>query len=394
MVGGRIPVNIGAVSEVRICELLGTGGFGSAWRVSDAASGTEYMLKVIQGIRPGSVLAERVRLEASVRIPSEYIVPVHGLCEWDPSTFMILFDYVKAVSLDKLLEAHRLTDEQKRGIFVQTLQGVADAHRSNIIHRDLKPANILVCPDGRVKIIDFGISKFKDKGLTLSGEFFGTPLYMAPELVLLGAYCADARADIYSLGHILYELTTGRHFWFEQGWRSLEDFARYLAQVPPPREAIDLDGFHCGFLPGADALLPGMVKVLADERTSTVDEMLSAIGVSPYLPPMPSDLNLRRPLLIVESGTNTGARTLVSLEDGECCTLGRTDFAGADKTISRQHLTMLRRGEQYYVQDVSRNGTLVAGVALEKDGPYVAIKHGDRVKVGDIFLRFAFLKDE
>lgn len=105
---------------------------------------TIYVLKVIQYIPSGSLLAERVRLEAEVSIPSQYIIPVVGLRQWNSTTFLLLFEYFPGYSLDRFLTYNTLSSSQKRHIFYQILLGVADAHRCNIIHRDLKPANILL----------------------------------------------------------------------------------------------------------------------------------------------------------------------------------------------------------------------------------------------------------
>ncbi len=311
MVGGRIPINIGSVKEVELQELLGSGGFGSAWKVIDHSTGNLYVLKIIQGIIPGSVEAERVRAEASVSIPSEHIVKVIGLCEWDASTFGILFDYFPCKTLDDLLSSSKLSSDQKKSIFKQILVGVADAHRCNIIHRDLKPDNILVGDDGTVKLIDFGISKFKGKGLTISGAIIGTLPYIPPELLLYGAKVADARADIYSLGHILYELVVGENFWIHQGWCELGDLVDYLKRTPPPTEVIDLKSFHCEFFTKASDVLLKMVKIDPNLRYLCVEDVMSDLGYVPNLPEPPKDLHLRYPLLIVESGSNKGAQTMV-----------------------------------------------------------------------------------
>jgi serine/threonine-protein kinase len=108
----------------------------------------------------------------------------------------------------------------------------------------------------------------------------------------------------------------------------------------------------------------------------------------------PDDLALRSPVLIIESGTNRGARTVLGLADGERRELGRPDIAGNDHSISRRHLEFSRSADHYFVRDLdSKNGTLLRGSRLEAAGSPIEIRHGDRIKVGDIFLRFVFLHD-
>jgi serine/threonine-protein kinase len=397
---GTVPVQIAGIAELELLELLGIGGFGQVWKAVDPSSGKLYALKFIQNLIPGSIFVERVRLEAEVNIPSKYIVPALGLREWDASTYLILFEYYDGQPLTAALDTHRFTPAQKCEIFGQILSGVADAHRCNIIHRDLKPGNILVGKDGEVRLIDFGISKFRDKGLTICGDVIGTPQYIAPEVLLEGASIADARADIFALGHILYELEMGQHFWVRQGWKDLKNFIAYLSQTPRPTEAVDFSDFRPQCFPDGLPVLTQMLKIDPEQRYPTIAEVIA--DLLPAKPEPPAATVLRTPipdvptpsadflypLLIIESGSNKDACTLLDLADGETRVIGRLEIAGNNDSISRRHLEFSREAGQLFVRDLgSKNGTLLRGCQLTVAMGAVPIYAGDRLRVGDVFLR-------
>lgn len=387
MEGGTIPIHLDKIEKIELLELLGTGTFGSAWKAVNPTTKQLYTLKVIQGVKPDTSLVERIRLEAGVNIPSVHVIPVIGLKQWDDNTYLILFEYFSGTSLDELLLKRSLTNSQKGEIFQQILLGTAAAHNCNVIHRDLKPANILIGGDCQVKIIDFGVSKFKDKNLTLSGEIIGTPPYMALELFLEGGQVADAKTDIYALGQILYELAMGEHFWQHRRWYKLEDFFGYVTQTPPPTEGIDLTDFRCDFFPEAKRVLIRMMKLDPNQRYAEVEEIICELGISRESRKVISSLSFEYPLLIVESGSNKGARTFIKINDGESQILGRAELAGADTSISRKHLEFSRGGNDYFVRDLgSKNGTMLKG-KLVGDRP-LKLQPGDFLKVGDIFLSF------
>ncbi|MCM1982840.1 FHA domain-containing serine/threonine-protein kinase [Lyngbya confervoides] len=396
MPSGRIPVELGNIPELDLLELLGTGAFASVWKARDPRTHRLYALKVIQDLEPGSVLCDRVKLEAEVRIESPYIIPSVGLRQWDASTFLIVFDYYQAHSLDQWIAGALLTWEQKRLIFQQILWGVRDAHRHNIIHRDLKPSNVLVNSAHAVKIIDFGISKFYGKGMTRTGEVMGTPPYLPPEAFLQGSLLADARTDIYAIGHILYELEMGQHFWRRQGWSRLEHFfTQYLHQTPEPTEAIDLRDFRGQMYPNSREAIALMVKTQVAQRIDSVEAILTLLGLHDPDPTEIRDTKVRLgfPLLRVESGSNRDACLPINLADGETRSIGRGEIAGNDVSISRKHLFVRRYGTQYCAGDHgSTNGTLHNGRILAK-GQSVWIKHGDHLKLGDVFLRVEFRED-
>ncbi|GAB4210568.1 MAG: hypothetical protein OHK0012_01180 [Synechococcales cyanobacterium] len=375
--GGRVSIHLDGMEQVELLELLGAGTYGRVWRCRDPESQRIYALKVITGIRPDSYLAAKVQQEASVRIESPYVVPALGCCQWDPGTFLILFEFVSGSPLN-----HRLSQNPSGSLkaqwFEQILLGVEQAHRHQIIHRDLKPNNILVDQDNTIKIIDFGMAKFKaDKTITKTGLAIGTPPYMAPEVLVQGGQVADARADIYSLGQILYEMAVGVSFWTRQGWRGLDDFLFYLGQTPPPLSCIDLAGFTCDWLPHAATVLLRMTRTQPQRRYGSIAEVFQDL----YGPRDP----VCHPYLMQRE--HLDALTLIPLHEGESLTLGRLDIAGADPSISKNHLQFHCQNGLYWVTDLgSRNGSWLRGSPLGAE-PQL-IDSGDSLTLGHVELTF------
>jgi len=389
MPGGRIPLGLGSVKEVELIELLGSGGAGDVWQAIDKKTGTKYVLKIIRFFsNPDEETIKRIELEAGVSIDSEHVIPAIGLKKFDSQTFFLLFPYFPGTALDKVLKDTALSDVEKKNIYDQILKSVDDIHRHNIIHRDLKPANFLLLADGKIKLIDFGIAKFAGKEITRAG-WRGTQEYIPPESLKEGSKNADARVDIYALGQILYEIVVGKHFWKKQGWYGLEDLIAFLNQDPRPTEVILLDGFECSFYNNASDVLLKMVKREPKERFSSVKEVIQALCIEDDMSSS-VDSTISTPFLIVESGTNRNAQLPIHVASGSVNQYGRADIAGNDSSISRKHIEFSRKLNKYFVRDLgSKNGTLLNGNTLS-DTP-IEINSGDRIKLGDIFLRFEFI---
>ena len=202
-----------AVGPYVVQDLLGQGGMAAVYRVRHEKLDSVHALKVVTV--PSRSVMKRLMLEGKVqaRLAHRHIVAVTDVIEVQGCPGLVM-EYIRGPSLDGLLERMRLPlpviDVVVRGL----LRGLAAAHRDGVVHRDLKPANVLLSleDDGLIaKIADFGLVKevSADGSATKSGAFMGTPSYMAPEQIR-SAKDVDARADLFAVGAITYELLTGR----------------------------------------------------------------------------------------------------------------------------------------------------------------------------------------
>ncbi len=225
-----------------IVRELGRGGMGAVYLARDRNLGREVALKVIlAGSAAGADDLSRFRREAAavaaLSHPGIVRLYEYGTVEGRPYLAM---EYVKGRSLHQVLDDERIDPDRALRIVRETALAVEYAHRNSILHRDLKPANILIDDQGSPHITDFGLARnlAADTRLTQSGEVLGTPAYMSPEQAddILNV---DRRADVYSLGAVLYELLTlypphrGRTF--------LELLHRVVNRDPiPPRDIVPL----------------------------------------------------------------------------------------------------------------------------------------------------------
>jgi serine/threonine protein kinase len=147
--------------------------------------------------------------QSAGRLQHANIVTVHELLE-DEGTTYIVMELLEGASLYALIRKGNALDiAEKLSILAQVGSGLQHAHEHGIVHRDLKPSNVFVSRNGIAKIVDFGVAKFGESELTRAGTVFGTLEYMAPEQ--LQGKPVDARADVFSLGVVAYELLTGRN---------------------------------------------------------------------------------------------------------------------------------------------------------------------------------------
>ena len=215
------------VSHYKVTSKLGAGGMGEVWRAQDTKLGRDVALKVL----PASFAADPERLarfELEARALAAFSHPniagIHGLEEAEGQRFLVM-EVAEGQTLGERLAKGPLPVEEAVRIALQIAQALEVAHDKGIVHRDLKPGNVMVSPDGRVKVLDFGLAKALGAhplsggsgidashsptlAMTQAGVLLGTAGYMSPEQARGKA--VDRRADIWSFGCVLYEMLAGR----------------------------------------------------------------------------------------------------------------------------------------------------------------------------------------
>lgn len=223
----------------RVEQMLGQGGMGRVFKAYDAELDRTVALKVLQPeLTTDANAMQRFKQELLLasRISHKNILRIHDLGEADGVKF-ISMAFVDGPDLHHVLkEACKLPIERAHNIAAQLCEALDAAHSEGVVHRDLKPQNILMSSGDHVYVSDFGLAKSLESssaGMTRTGQYLGTPRYMAPEQVETGP--VDKRTDLYALGLILFEMVTGDSPF--KGDSTLQVmYRRVKEKAPNPRE--------------------------------------------------------------------------------------------------------------------------------------------------------------
>jgi tetratricopeptide (TPR) repeat protein/predicted Ser/Thr protein kinase len=235
-----------SIGPYRLLARLGAGGMGEVLLAEDTRLGRRVALKSLTGDRADAPeararLLHEARAAAGLNHPN--IAAIYDVLEFEDRAFIVM-EFVEGESLADRVTRGPLPCGEALAVASQLIDALVVAHGQGVVHRDLKPGNLVLTPGGRIKVLDFGIARVQaveeaDRhaaatamSFTYAGQMVGTPGYSAPEQLTGGN--VDARADIYGVGAVLFELLTGR-----PAFEGAEPLSRVLAALsaPPPSAA-------------------------------------------------------------------------------------------------------------------------------------------------------------
>ncbi len=282
------PELLGALDDYEVAEVLGQGGMGQVFKAFDRALRRWVAIKVLTPSLAGEEVsrlrfAREARAAAAMR--HENVITIHAVREANGLPFFVM-EYVAGGSLQDYLDRRPPTDWRTVvRLGAEIAAGLAAAHAKGLIHRDIKPSNILLQTEeesegpGVAKISDFGLARIADESrLTQTGMIAGTPMYMAPEQVQ--GEPLDHRADLFSLGSVLYTLCTGREPFLGGSPMAV---IRQVCEVTPP----SIQEVNPAIPPWLAAVVERLHAKRRDDRFTSAGEVVDLLRYNLEHPDLP-----------------------------------------------------------------------------------------------------------
>ena len=278
------PLPTVLAERYRLDRSLGNGGMGEVFEATDLTLHRSVAVKLMS---PSLVQDEPARARflrearALAQVNSPNVVAVYDAGE-DAERPYLVMEFVEGTTLEReLVKSGRVEPARAVAIATDIASGLASAHERGIVHRDVKPSNVFLTPTDVAKIGDFGIARLErpDATLTLTGQTFGSPPYMAPEQATGGK--VDARADLYSLGCVLFQMLVGRRPF--SGDDAVSLVYQHVHSTPPR-----VDSLVPAVPAELGALVAGLMAKDPGDRPASAEEVRHALGSVPTEPIAPT----------------------------------------------------------------------------------------------------------
>jgi serine/threonine-protein kinase len=295
------------VGKYRIVDKLGRGGIGTVYKAVDQTLDREVAIKVLNPDLTDADVLKRFRGEAVTlaRLNHAGIATIYELHHQQDDELLMVMEFVRGETFHDLSDRlGPLAPPQAAHLCMQVLEALGHAHRGGVVHRDLKPANLMITDTGAVKVMDFGIARvLGTEHFTHGGYMMGTPAYMAPEQVL--GREIDGRADLYSVGVVLYRLLTG-HLPFNA------DTAISMVQMQISEAPTPILNFRSDLPPWCTTIIDRALAKSPADRFQSAEEFRSALlaAVTPQaLGEMPTLATPTPPGLTIDPDVTAPHRT-------------------------------------------------------------------------------------
>ncbi len=280
---GSVPdplIGLIVARRYRILECIGRGGMGVVYRVEHTEIGKLLALKLLAGeLSRHKEVVRRFKREALLasRLTHPNSVQVFDFGVSEGLTYLVM-ELVVGRNLSRMIRPESMDSARLTKIMVQVCSSLSEAHGMGIVHRDIKPENIVVAQTRSggdfVKVLDFGLAKLREASdlneVTMSGQVVGTPFYMAPEQI--HGNPVDGRADIYSLGAVMYEALTGEPVF--RGPSPIAVFTKHLTKEPIPPRQRNPDKL---IAPALEQITMRCLKKAPEDRFQRIEDLQEAL---------------------------------------------------------------------------------------------------------------------